>query len=261
MTDPTQNTAPDADKPEVPVDEDAPDDAPQVDETSDEGDDFTTFNLNEVPEEHKDYVTAAYNQLRGDYTRKRMSDAEERKQWEAEKTEFEEAQTSWQALQSDPEYQQQIYAALGEILQAEQAGEETEDLSPGELALARLEQLESYIEGQAESQDMQAQQDAELEHLSQQMSEIEKEADRELSENEIRILTSFAITNPDGEGRPDMKSAWITYQAAEAQNKLAYKQTKLATPAPSGVAVTNDLKPNTKEARVQQMADIINAEG
>jgi hypothetical protein len=92
------------------------------------------------------------------------------------------------------------------------------------------------------------------------MATIEKEAQRELSDDEVRWLTSYAITNPDAENMPDMQSAWVHYEALLGQQRDAYKQSKIAPVAPSGVAVTNDPIPNTPEARIQRMAEIISAE-
>jgi hypothetical protein len=259
--DPTDNTAPEVDQPEVPVDAEAPEVETEPG-TSEET--LAPFNINDVPEEYREHVAAYNTQLRSAFDRKTGEWATERKQWESQAEALEEAQRSWEALQSDPEYQAQVRDQLDAILNAEAAGEQTDDLDPAALALSRIEALEQSIEQSNLTQQQQAQNEAELAQMSEQLSSIETEAERELTDREVRILTSYAITNPNAEGLPDLEAAWVEYQAALGEQttakQTAYKQSKIAPTAPSGVAVTNDLIPNTKEARVQQMADIISAE-
>src|SRR4051794_23746749 len=112
--------APETDEREVVESDTAPESADGTSQADDlgypEG-----FDINEVPEEYRDYVSNIERQFKGHYTKKTQDLADQRKT-------YEEAQPilDWvESLRTDPQAQAEAYAQLQELL--DQAGYWNED--------------------------------------------------------------------------------------------------------------------------------------
>jgi hypothetical protein len=231
--------------------EDATEDAPVGDES------FTNFRIEDVPEEHREYVEKAYKQLQGDYTRKTQSLAQERQ-------EAENAMAFIAALQSED----QRADALRQIAQAyggEQAlldilGYETEepdldtepfdeDIDPDDPNAAMRAEWEQFKAFQA--QQLAAQEEAEAakaeeEHLDRidqsvtdQLSALAKQHG-EISPEEEQLLIGHALANPpDENGFPRLAAAYDALQASYSARQQRWAKSKETTHvAPDGQAAT-----------------------
>jgi len=161
--------------------EDQPTDAPEAPETDqptggDEESFTDSYNPNEVPEEARPQLEAAYKQLQSAYTQKTQSLAQERQ-------EAKQAQEVVQAL-ANPETAPEVLKFFG--LELEQEEQEPEfPLDPEE----RIDQMESQFQ-QWQQQQAEAMQAAQQEdELISQIESLEEKAGREFNEKEIKLLS------------------------------------------------------------------------
>lgn len=131
--------------------EDAP--APAADQAEPvEAQSFTNFNLNEVPDEHRQYVEQAYKQLQGDYTRKRQADSQAAREAQERAEQYE---ALFSALEN-PETQAEALAALGfDLEQADGPGlVENPELDPHQIqqVMSEWEQFKAQQQEQEMSQ-------------------------------------------------------------------------------------------------------------
>lgn len=227
--------------------EDAP--APAADQAEPvEAQSFTNFNLNEVPDEHRQYVEQAYKQLQGDYTRKRQADSQAAREAQERAEQYDQL---FQALQN-PETQAEALAALGFDLEdgAQEPGQEPD---PTEQMLSEWEQFKSQ---QAEQQQV-----AELDALEQQLNAEITEQAKHLGLNDAQhewIFDRMLAIPPKDDGSPDVGQAVKDFEelAQWAQEKYVNSKREAAQ-APAGSSGQAKVDMADEGARVGRLAALI----
>ena len=160
---------------------------------------FTNFNLNEVPDEHRQYVEQAYKQLQGDYTRKRQADSQMARQAQEQAQQYEEL---FSALQN-PETQAEALAALGFDLEQES---DTAPVEDPELDPHQIQQVMSEWE-QFKAQQAEQQQVQELDALEAQLNAEIQEQAKHLGLSDAQhewIFDRMLAIPPQEDGSPDV---------------------------------------------------------
>ena len=88
--------------------------------------------------------------------------------------------------------------------------------------------MREYLAGQQEQQQLQAAQDHDINYLDHTFGQIEQQIGRELTENEVRLLTGAALVNRDEHGFPNVQAAWELAQQIEQDNQKRWATTKRA---------------------------------
>lgn len=214
-------------------------------------DTFTTFRLEDVPEEQREYVEKAYKQLQGDYTRKTQSLAEERRQ-------AEQAQALVTALQSE-DHRQAALNYIAELSGGEQEllkalGYETDDptaveeaiedleLTPEQKQLKELQDFRARMEAKEEQDRLareQAEQEAQLDRIDGYVtSQIQAltEEHGEISPEEEQLIVGHALANlpPDQDGMPQIRQAFDAFAKATQARDQRWAKSKETTHVASG---------------------------
>jgi DNA-directed RNA polymerase beta subunit len=248
--------------PEAPAEQEQPTteaEAPETDQPTVEEESFTdSYNPNEVPEEARPQLEAAYKQLQSAYTQKTQGLAEVRR-------EAEQAQQLQDALRN-PEVAPMVLKQLGytekEIL--EMFGyqpEEDDDLPPDETE--RLDRLEQSL-SQREAADQAAQQEeAVTDYIAEQIEALETEAGREFDAEEHQLLDTFARANADQQGYPNVKGGYGLLSGILSNREKALLDPKRTTQRRPGNGSsgsrTVDLSKETPEERRERMASAVGA--
>lgn len=283
MTDgpePTTEAPPTEDQPAVettpaPEATSVTDDQPTSTETTEapEGaeESFTNFRLDDVPEEHREYVEKAYKQLQADHTRKSQSLAEQRKS--AERA------VALAEFLDTPEGQAQIFRQLAELQGYElDDGTVTEPDEPDlstlpleEQLAARVDQLEQAIRAKEEAESAAAEKDAEERHLAAidghidaQLNALAQDVGKPLSERYGNAVVSHALAAfpPDENGMPQIRKAYDDLEAEWKEREAqwaASKDTPHVTTSGQSASQVPDL--DDDQARVQYMLDRLSPEG
>lgn len=164
------------------VEQDQPTDAPEApvedQPQGSEEESFTdSYNPNDVPEEARPMLEAAYKQLQSAYTSKTQTLAQERQ-------EAEQARQILQAL-ANPDTAPEVLKHFGLELAEEDLEEPVFEPDPEE----RINQLEQQLGAWQEEQAQAATQQAEEDSLVAGIEEMEQKAGREFSDKEIRVLS------------------------------------------------------------------------
>lgn len=193
---------------------------------------FSKFNLNDVPDEHREYVESAYKQLQGDYTRKTQELAAQRRFFENfQNPDSRKDALSYLSDQAGGE--QAILEALGYAVDEDEP--DTPDFSleeeqdPVQILMQRLEALEAE-RNQSLAQRQEAEQMARLESSVEEQFSGLTEAGHSLSDEDKAALVALAVSNfpPGPDGAPQIQAAfefdqkrWEARQKAWAESKKA----------------------------------------
>jgi oligoendopeptidase F len=207
--------------PEAPAEQDQPvvPEAPETDQpTGTDEESFTdSYNPNEVPEELRPQLEAAYKQLQSAYTSKTQSLAQERQ-------EAEQAREVLAAL-ADPNRQAEVLQYFGISL----ADDDEENLFPEEPdANQRLDQLEQMLAAQQEQQQAIQASEQELGYIAAEIEGLEKSHGREFSAEEHQFLADIARANAAPNGAPDVQKAGELLSALYKQQEKAVLEARKA---------------------------------
>jgi len=158
-----------------------------------------------------------------------------------------------------PEAQAQALSAFGIELEDDELddfGDELDEFDPD----SRIDRLEAMLEEQAAAAEEQEMAEAEMEYLAESIDILENQEGREFSDQEIETLVSIARANPDQDGIPDMGLAHQQLNGLIEAQRSAWLDSKKSKRTPgSGVAAGKAVDLDNEEARVQWMADRIEA--
>lgn len=220
-------------------------DAPESQESdkANEEESFTdSFKPDELPEEARAAYEKAYNEMRGDYSRKTAELAEQRK-----------AAREWQQFGeqlSNPETQAQALAHLGLEIQ----DTEGEFLDPEEELKQRLAALEQDRVQQYETQRITQQEEQELAYLGQQLESLEQKEGREFTDEEAELIAATAIGSPSN-GLPDVGRAYQLLTGAYSERQKSWaEQKKAPRPLGGGRSASKEIDMSDREARIQAQA-------
>lgn len=189
-----------------------------------------------------------YNDLRSEFDRRNQQYAE------AEQLE------AVLAGEAGPEAQAQALAAFGIELEGDEEFDEFDDELDEYDPDARIDRLESFLEEQQMAAEEEAMAEAEQEYLAEGLGILEEQEGREFSDQELETLVSIAVANPDDQGVPDLAFAHQHLNDLIQDRQQAWVQSKRSGRVPgSGVAAEKAVDLNDEEARVQWMADRIEA--
>lgn len=202
---------PEQDQPDPSV---GPESESASDQPSSDGEEEARFTDAFDPDELPDELRPRYQQMQADYTRKTMELARMRK-------EAEQALAVYDAI-LDPDRAPGILSALGYEIDPEDEvdayGEEGPPIYDPALdeVRAELDELRTQFATQAEN-----------DYMVGELAAIENKIGRELSPEELNLMTQMAMSNRMPDGTPDVQSAWATLQkitAAEQQRWVSSKR-------------------------------------
>ena len=220
----------------------------------------TSTTPDEKPEyfsEHFDPATLAdefrpaYNQMRGDYSRKTAELAEQRKELEQE-------QALLSALRSDdPAVQSQALEFLGyEIPKAEEKEEDYTD--PLDEMRAEIAELRTARQTDEQQRQQYEQEQQELDGLESQFATLEKSTGREFTDAQVDVIAGLAFSRRDDKGQPDVAGAYEKiYSELFAEERTRWTSSKQAPKAPAGQSGTQQVDYSDSENRVKRMAEIM----
>jgi hypothetical protein len=157
-----------------------------------------------------------------------------------------------------PEAQAQALSAFGIELENEEQEDfgGLDEFDPD----SRIDRLEAMLEEQATAAEQQELEAAEMDYLADSIDLLEQQEGREFSDQEIETLVSIARANPDQDGVPDMELAHQQLNGLIEAQRAAWLESKKSKRVPgSGVAAGKAVDLDNEEARVQWMADRIEA--
>lgn len=242
--------------PEAPAEQDQPitSEAPETDQPTGGEESFTdSYNPNDVPEEARPALEAAYKQLQSAYTSKTQTLAQERQ-------EAEQAQQIIDAL-ANPQSQADVLKHFGINLVDDS---EDEELFAGEPdPNQRIDQLEQQLAGQQQEQQAIQASEQELVYIASEIEALEKDQDEEFSAEEQQFLADIARANPAQNGAPDVKKAaqllsglYDQRQKAWIESKKAPRRPANGTPASKAADLTN---PEERRRVMAEAADAARA--
>lgn len=202
-----------------------------------------------------------YRSMRGDYTRKTQSLAEERKAFEQQTQEHQNALDLFQALQEDPHATlQQLQELFAEGTDDEAYEYDPDDDNPETQLLSRLEQQEQRLqqfEAQQQAEQHQRQMLASMTAEVEQINQLrDKAGEQPITSDELDEIVKFTV--PDERGNVPLLS---TYQALAAffdRRQQAYIAGKRApTPPGQGTPGSQKLDIKNEDQRLQHMKAIL----
>lgn len=249
---------------EAPENQDEPQEVEQAEGasegTSTEDADYQSpVNLEDVPEQYREYVANYEKQFKSDYTRKTQQLAEERKKYE----DAEDALALYNAL-DDPEQHRELVKhwvdQLGYTLPDPDPEEEVADteLEEGE-AQFRDPRVDELLEKQAQAeQDRQYQEHytAITEFFDDEVKAVTQEWGRPLEEDEISYIAQVAGANPDDDGFPQVKQAAEALQRLYARNQQQWIESKNAPNFQPGVSGEEEPDLSDRDKRRDHMIRI-----
>lgn len=153
-----------------------------------------------------------------------------------------------------PEARAEALSALGVELQDDDSYENENDDDPE----ARLERVEQALEQQKAEAERSARQSAEDDFLVEGIEALEGHAGREFTEQEITVLADVARANRDEHGVPDLEKAYSHLEGLLKASKESWIASKKVSRSPgSGIAASEAVDLNDPEARVRQMAALM----
>lgn len=201
-----------------------------------------------------DELRPAYNQMRGAFTQKTQSLAEERKTLETQRQEAD-AWRQWGEALQNPETRAQALTALG--LEPDTPDTYQEQDNP---LLSRLEGLEQRIAERDQQFEAAQKQEQEALYLGQQLKQLVDDTGRDLSEQEVTAILTFADRHRDDKGQPNVREAYeyLTDLYSKHFNSVVGKKTapRVQTGRPGAP------KPNLNNERERQelLAEIASQE-
>ncbi|HET7455389.1 MAG TPA: hypothetical protein VFJ76_07710 [Solirubrobacterales bacterium] len=248
--------------PEAPAEQEQPTtepEAPETDQPEGEEESFTdSYNPNDVPEEARPQLEAAYKQLQSAYTQKTQGLAEERR-------EAEQARAVVDALQNpNPQIRAATLARLGidertalEMFGYQPPEEGDDDFD--DLAEVRDPRVDKLLqEREAEQASAQLEDD-----FAGAVEGIEKAEKRELSAKEHNTLWRIVQGDLAAHGTANVEQIWAEVKDQYSEREKALLDPKRTTPRPPGngssASRTVDLSKETSEERKERMADAVAA--
>jgi hypothetical protein len=240
------------------LDQDKPDNAPEAPDTgqatTSEELSLDNFDPTQIPEEYREHVEAAYKQLRGDYTRKTQSLAQERQEIEQNTL------AQWaEAVQQNPSLLKQLDLDERRLLEeygyAPEQDEEDEFFDPTEKQLTELQQWKDSIE---QEQQANARYEAEADFVEEQLDQLEKQSDREFDEEEATWIFDMARARPTKNGVPDVKGAVSLLDKVGKRSVESFKAAKTNTPRVpgQGKAGSKAVDPRNKEEFMDYLTQV-----
>ena len=215
-------------------------DAPSLEETSasepsetTSQEDFTKFRLEDVPDEHREYVKQAYDQMRGDYTRKTQELAQQRREAESAMAlisdlQSEDPDTRSHAIKWIAENfgENAVLEALGVEVEDGAEDDEAEDKQP-EFRDPRVDQLLAERERQEQEAAL-----ADLEkNIDTRIKDLASQAGYELDEDEEDLIWDKVLALPPLEdGSPNIDEAFK--KVTGLRQKFAPPKPKPKAPSP-----------------------------
>jgi hypothetical protein len=191
------------------------------------------------------HLASQYNELRGDYTKKTQK--------------LSEYERTIQDLQSgDPERQGRALETLGLLEDDYEEEVDYEDESESAL-LARLARLEQEIQGQKASSQEEAQINAEVDYLDEQLTAIEKKIGRELDDDEVQLYGYVATQMRDENGNPDVKGAHDFIENLTNSRIERWRESKKSPQIPLGKPGDEKLDFDDPQVRAEYMAQRVRA--
>ncbi len=206
------------------------------------------------PASLSDELRPAYNQLRGDYTQKTQALAEQRKEVEQE-------QQLLSALRSDdPDTQREALEFLGYEIPQEAAQEEDDYVDPFDELRAEVTALREARDADQQAQQTYQQEQQEINDLEKQFSALEQQTGREFSDDEVDMIAALSFSKRDDTGSPDVRGAYERlYSDFLTKQRSQWVGSKKAPKAPQGQSGTETFDFSNSDARVQRMADMMEA--
>jgi hypothetical protein len=187
------------------------------------------------PEERVDYEKR-YNDLRPQYDRSNQELSEYRKLVEG-------------IGSDDPDVQKASLEAIG---LSYQEPEETDD--EYQALQKRLDKLEQGFTTEQEQRQLEAQRQAEIDHLDSQISALEKAEGIELTEAEVKILAATASHHRAEDGMPDVASAYKLLSEVDQPRQERRVKSKKAAQVQTGTAAAKTFDRSNEAERVAYMA-------
>lgn len=228
-----------------PINETAPDAInSQTDQASAEESFTDSYNPDELPEEARAAYDSAYKRLQADYTRKTQEVSEQRR-------EAEQAQQLVSALRN-PTTQAQALSMLGLELEGE-GDDEYGYKDPDE----RIDKLEQMLQERERETQESKQMEAEANHIDSELGRLSKADGRDLENNEVELIVSYALANRLGDGTPNVEAGYRQLQALYSEAQKRHIESKRNAPAPGiGSAAEDKWQLDTEEGRKAAMAEI-----
>jgi hypothetical protein len=209
-----------------------------------------------------DEIREQYNEMRGDYTRKTQSLAEQRQEAEAMRSVLEDPESHAAFIRSLPdEYQMAIL---------KNAGYDVEDDGSSEMEMPeyedpyepRLSALENHLQERQQQEQLQAQQEAETDYVANELEALSQQTGREFDDEEIEAVLALAVLNRDPEtGAPDIKGAYEhLYSRVFATERKRYAQGKRPPHVQAnGSSATEEIDTDSPDKRVEALLQIAQA--
>jgi hypothetical protein len=228
---------------EAPSMEDQPINGNEVDEPSGEdqnqpedGDQesaasFADFDYEGIPDDLRGDVEKRIKGFQGSYTKAMQELSQNRQELDGVRDRAE----ALDAIIENPALLAQLGLDERSVLEAfgYQPGddEEQEYLEPEELNAREIAALKAERAQEVQERQLTEAQEAEEEHIIDEIAALEDQFDEEFSEKEMRLLANFARTNPDRQGRPNVKAAHEALREVLDGRKEAWKES-LKRPTP-----------------------------
>lgn len=229
----------------------APDVQDQPQDTTDPEDSGQSeFDPSSLPEEAQNYLSQREKQMTADYTRKTQEAAETRKQ----------AEQFIEAL-SDPSHPQhkQVLAYFNLEVEADEEDDDDWD-DPNDALLKRLDALESRYQQDSESREQRDYEEQEEEYLAEKFEELQGKAGREFDDKELELLFSYAVSNQNSEGLPDVEGAYEVLNGVyDARQKDWISRKKAPRPVGQGSPASRDFDIRDRKARLARSQEIAEA--
>ncbi len=181
---------------------------------------FTNFRLEDVPDEYRDHVQKAYDQFRGDYSRKTAELAEQRKSLGGLAERREEAENALafiRALNNEEQREtalKQLIAHVGEDTVLDLLGIDLEDNGDDDDTAPADKRVDELWERE-QAREAEAAEAAEAERLKELESSIDEQIDRiakdrkiELNDKARAVLWSRVLDIPPNDDGPQVQQAF-----------------------------------------------------
>jgi len=110
----------------------------------------------------------------------------------------------------------------------------------------RLDKLEQGFQTSAQQSQVDTWNNHQIEYMENGLDAIAGELGRELTEEEVQIMSSIAVTNRDNEGMPDMLKAYDWLKKYDESQQQRWATTK-KTPKPPGNGVPGEPTPDLSD--------------
>jgi len=157
----------------------------------------------------------------------------------------------------DPQTQAQALKALGLELEGDEPDDEPD---PDSQLLDRLSGVEQFLQERVANERHEQVEALEEQYLAQEFNRITQANNVKLSEEEKAVVMDLADRYRDDDDLPDMEAAYAAFDKAVGAGTARYRQSKRAAAPGVGQAGIESIDMNDDDARVEHMAQIIQAE-